>query len=179
MSFTRPFCSAGVCTRRDRATQLSEKAQHLSDKNLAAYNWQLEFLRPTIDEIVTKYLKMHGSAAPEEEPEEGNFVDSDEEEEAEEMEAGSGGGAGADAKVGGVGINKAGDGGSRGAGPDDGGGARGGGVLLDKEDVLRRTVVVVEVLLSLVVVVEEQVLGVLVEEEHVRVVVVARRFSRR
>ena len=53
------------------ATQLFEKAQRLSDKNLAAYifnhYWQFEFLRPTIDEIVTKYLEMHGSAAPEEE----------------------------------------------------------------------------------------------------------------
>ena len=42
----------------------------MSDKNLAAYifnhYWQFEFLRPTIDEIVTKYLEMHGSAAPEE-----------------------------------------------------------------------------------------------------------------
>ena len=83
------------------ATQLSEKAEHLADKNLAAYifnhYWQFEFLRPTIDEIVTKYLKMHCSAAPEEEPEEGNNIDSDQEEEEEEMEAGSGGGAGAGA----------------------------------------------------------------------------------
>jgi hypothetical protein len=85
-----------------------------SDKNLicltktsqptySTTNWQLEFLRPTIDGIVTKFLEMHAFAAPEEEPEEGNIIDSDEEEEAEEMEAGSGGraGAGADAKVGG------------------------------------------------------------------------------
>jgi hypothetical protein len=42
---------------------------------------------------------------------------------------------------------------------------------LDKEGVLRRTVVVVEVLLRVVVVVKKQVLGVLVAEEHVRVVV--------
>ena len=46
---------------------------------------------------MTKYLEMHGSAAPEEEPEEGNIIDSDQEEEEEEMEAGSGGGAGAGA----------------------------------------------------------------------------------
>ena len=45
-------------------------------------------------------------------------------------------------------------------------------LLLDKEGVLRRTVVVVQVLLRVVVVVEKQVLGVLVAEEHVRVVVV-------
>jgi hypothetical protein len=51
-------------------------------------NWQFEFLRPTIDEIVTKYLEMHGSATPEEEPKEGNIIDSDQREEEEEMEAG-------------------------------------------------------------------------------------------
>ena len=64
-------------------------------------------------------------------------------------------------------INKAGDGGSQGAGP----------MMvtvvvlevealpLDKEGVLRRTVVVVEVLLRVVVVVEKQVLGVFVAEQ--------------
>ena len=37
---------------------------------------------------MTKYLEMHGSATPEEEPKEGNIIDSDQREEEEEMEAG-------------------------------------------------------------------------------------------
>jgi hypothetical protein len=91
------------CTGGTRRDSIVRQKLHLSDKNLAAYifnhNWQLEFLQPNIDEIVTKCLMMHASAAPQEEPEEGNIIDTDEEEEAEEMQAGSGGGAGAGADV--------------------------------------------------------------------------------
>ena len=92
-----------------------------------------------------------------------------------QYQAGSGGGAGAgaNAKEGGVGINKAGDGGS-----DHEVLVWILVVVLEVEALLMgkggvlRTVVVVEVLLRVVVVVEEQVLGVLVAKEHVRVVVV-------
>ena len=86
--------SASVETVYSGATKLSNEADHLGDDVLAAYvfnhhNWQFEFLRPTIAEIVAEYLKVHGHAAPpEEEGEEGEGEG--EEEEGEEEEAGEG-----------------------------------------------------------------------------------------
>ena len=53
------------------ATKLSDEAQMLADDMLAAYifnhyNWKYDFLRPTIEQIVQEYLKLHGDEAPEE-----------------------------------------------------------------------------------------------------------------
>ena len=46
------------------ATKLSNEADGMKDDLLAAYlichyNWQIDFLRPTIEEIVAEYLKVH------------------------------------------------------------------------------------------------------------------------
>ena len=37
---------------------------------LTNYNWQYEFLRPTVDAILMEYLKIHGKDVPEDEAEE-------------------------------------------------------------------------------------------------------------
>ena len=47
----------------------------MADTLLAAYvfnhyNWQYEFLRPTVDAILMEYLKIHGKDVPEDEAEE-------------------------------------------------------------------------------------------------------------
>ena len=64
--------SAAVETVYSGATKLSDEAQMLGDDTLAAYvfdhyNWKYTFLRPTVNEIVEAYLKLHGSEAPAEE----------------------------------------------------------------------------------------------------------------
>ena len=43
------------------------RSLHLQDFN--HYNWKYDFLRPTIEQIVQEYLKLHGDEAPEEEEE--------------------------------------------------------------------------------------------------------------
>ena len=68
--------SASVETVYSGATKLSTEADHLGDDVLAAYiylhhNWQFEFLRPTIKEIVDEYQKVHGHQAPQEEESDG------------------------------------------------------------------------------------------------------------
>ena len=64
--------SASVETVYSGATKLSNEADSLGDDVLAAYvfnhhNWQFEFLRPTVAEIVAEYQKVHGHTAPVEE----------------------------------------------------------------------------------------------------------------
>lgn len=78
--------SASVKTVYLGATKLSESAERLSDDVLATYvfhhyNWQYDFLRPTIEEIVAEYRRTHlGSNPPAEEVEEEAGVDESEEE---------------------------------------------------------------------------------------------------
>ena len=67
--------SASVESVYSGATKLSDAADHLGDDVLAAYifchyNWGFDFLRPSIDEIVAEYKKMHGKEPPPEELEE-------------------------------------------------------------------------------------------------------------
>ena len=51
------------------------------------YNWQYEFMRPTIDEVVKAYLNEHGHEPEEDDMEPGtDSADEDEEEEGEEEE---------------------------------------------------------------------------------------------
>ena len=74
--------SASVETVYSGATKLSTEADHLGDDVLAAYiflhhNWQFEFLRPTIKEIVDEYQKVHGHQAPQEESDGESDVESD------------------------------------------------------------------------------------------------------
>ena len=62
--------SAAVETVYSGATKLSDEAQMMADDMLAAYvfnhyNWQYEFLRPTVAEIVQEYLTIHGQEVPE------------------------------------------------------------------------------------------------------------------
>ena len=64
--------SASVESVYSGATKLSDGADTLADDVLAAYvylhyNWAFDFLRPTVEEIVSEYQKVHGSQAPVEE----------------------------------------------------------------------------------------------------------------
>eukprot|EP00966_Prymnesium_polylepis_P027323 632248-Prymnesium_polylepis.1 len=64
--------SASVESVYSGATKLSDAAEHLADDVLAAYifchyNWGFDFLRPSIDEIVAEYKKVHSGNPPPEE----------------------------------------------------------------------------------------------------------------
>ena len=50
------------------------------------YNWQYEFMQPTIEEIVAAYLKLHGPEPLEEDVADGEDEDEDEGEDEDEAE---------------------------------------------------------------------------------------------
>ena len=109
------------------ATKLSDEAQMLADDMLAAYifnhyNWKYDFLRPTIEQIVQEYLKLHGDEAPEEEEEE---VEEETEEAKDGAADGDGGEGGRGSRVSTAdGMEEGGGGSSLKPGMEEGGGRK-------------------------------------------------------
>ena len=83
-----------LCTKEWASPSEKEWASPEANKAVFIhYNWQYEFMRPSIDEIVKAYLKVYGAEAREEDliagadSEEEGCSASEAEEEAEEEEA--------------------------------------------------------------------------------------------